>query len=112
MREENLGSQIKSLEEFCERFIGKISRIPYVQQVLLVSAFEGAEIITVIDSEPFDYNARKRIYEIQKEILKLAVEPFAEFRLINLTEFDSDQRSFLIPQEAEILYSRSDVSRK
>ncbi|MBM2826514.1 MAG: hypothetical protein HW403_578 [Dehalococcoidia bacterium] len=98
--------QITSVGELGDTFVIKVRSVKEVKKVLLMGKGEFAQIWTVLDAKPFDWDLRRRIFDIEGEILQASSKPFVEFRLINLAEVDEEQRPFLLPQAATVLYER------
>ncbi|MBI2885936.1 MAG: hypothetical protein HYY02_01875 [Chloroflexi bacterium] len=98
---------MQTTEKLIRQFAILVETIPEVTAVFCELSDGGVCLTTILDSTPFDKQPRNRVYEAQLEILTVAAEPVLEFRLINLNEFDDDQRGTLIPYSAIPVYERS-----
>jgi hypothetical protein len=50
-----------------DEYVSLVSRLPFVEQVLAVPGYEGVQIWTVIDAEPFEREPRCQVYEAELE---------------------------------------------
>jgi hypothetical protein len=87
-------------------FVTLVSRLPFVEQVLAVPGYEGVEIWTVIDAEPFEREPRYQVYEA--ELKATDGEPGAQVlsRLINRREYGEERMAWVLPAQAHFVWRR------
>ncbi len=97
---------IEVTQKLIDKFVAKVSSIGEVQTVLLIEGGEVPRIWTVLYSKPFDREVRRHVYDTEDVVLLALDQPLLDFRLINLSEFGKDQRPYLLPERAKVLYKR------
>ena len=96
-----------------KRFVGMISRLPQLRQVLLERRSDGFRIWTVVDGAPFEWSLREPIYQAQLETLKAhpSTAGGLAFRLVNLAEYEEEAVSDLLPADGDVVWPREQAAR-
>lgn len=93
------------LDDFCRDFANRVRALPYVDQVLLER--DVPRIWTVIDAEPFERANRDPIYTEELHVLRDHPDQAADFRLINVREYECKVDDQILPREIETVWTRS-----
>jgi hypothetical protein len=88
------------------KFVALVSRLPFVEQVLAVPGYEGIEIWTVIDAEPFDFETTKQVYQAELDATDAVPDALVLFRLVNRREYSRDSLDYVLPSDDRIVWRR------
>jgi hypothetical protein len=89
-----------------KKFVSLVSGLPFVEQVLAVPGYEGVEIWTIIDAEPFEREPRYQIYEAEFEASVSEADAQVLLRLINRREYGDETMESVLPQHAHVAWRR------
>ena len=84
-----------------------VSSLPFVEQVLAEPGYEGVQIWTVIDSEPFDTEPRYQIYDAELEASQVGSRPLVLFRLVDRREYGEENLSYVLPDNGHRAWCRA-----
>jgi hypothetical protein len=89
-----------------EQFVSIVSRLPFVEQVLAEPGYEGVQIWTVIDSEPFVDGPNDQVYEAELQAWDAAPDALILHRLINRREYGDEKLAQVLPDRAHVAWRR------
>jgi hypothetical protein len=89
-----------------KKFVSLVSVLPFVEQVFAVPGYEGVEIWTVIDAEPFAREPRYQVYEAELEASDTEPDALVLLRLINRREYGDEAMEWALPQDAHVAWRR------
>ena len=101
--------KLTSPEEVIEAYVERVKAIPAVREVRLLGGDleePGPTVWTVIAAPPFDFEARRPMYEAEAEILRAAGGPLVGFRLVNLEELRPGVLETLFAPSDKVLWRR------
>lgn len=93
-----------------EQYVSIVSRLPFVEQVLAVPGYEGVEIWTVIDAEPWADGPNDQVYQAELDAWDAVPEALILHRLVNHREYDDEKLSQVLPDERYLVWRRSSQS--
>ena len=93
--------------DLCKIFVDNVRYFPEVRTILLSRLGDSARLWTVIEAPPFEQSIRNRIYAEQLKVLSMTELPVLDFRVVNLNEYDTEERELIVPENAQVLYVRT-----
>ena len=90
-----------------DQYVSIVSRLPFVEQVLAVPGYEGVEIWTVIDAEPFVDGPNDLVYEAELRAWDAAPDALILHRLINRREYGDEKLAQVLPDPAHVAWRRA-----
>ena len=96
------------IDRLCREYVGKVSDISAVHEVLVVEEEEVTTIWTIIEAPPFEDSLREPIYAAQLQILRsLEQDIDLDFYVLNEAELSADEKlSDIIPSNARSIWRR------
>lgn len=88
-------------------YVALVSKFSFVEQVLAVPGYEGIEIWTIIDAEPFEREPRYQVYEAELQASDGEPDAMVLLRLINRREYGDEGTESALPTNALIAWRRS-----
>jgi hypothetical protein len=88
------------------KFVSLVSHLPFVEQVLAEPGYEGLQIWTVIDAEPFVDGPNDQVYEAELRASGAAPDALILYRLINRREYGDEKLAQVLPDRAHVAASR------
>jgi hypothetical protein len=108
------GRQIKGVRareaKLLDAFVTTVSRLPFVEQVLAVPGYEGVEIWTVIDAEPWVDGPNDQVYQAELDAWDAVPGALILHRLINHREYGDEKLSQVLPDDRYLAWRRSSQS--
>ena len=105
------GRQLKGIlareAKVLDQFVSIVSRLPFVEVVLAEPGYEGVQIRTVIDSEPFEDEPRDQVYGAELQAWDQCPKALVLFRLINRREYGDEAMEWALPKNAHVAWRRS-----
>jgi hypothetical protein len=93
-----------------QKYVSLVSRLPFVEEVRAEPGYEGVQIWTVIDAEPFESEPRYQVYAAELEATDVEPGALVLLRLINRREYGDEAMEWALPQKAHVAWRRP-VSR-
>ena len=90
-----------------QEYVALVSRLPFVEQVRAEPGYEGVQIWTVIDSEPFADEPRDQIYDAELKAVLSSPDALVDYRLINRLEYGDQNTAWALPERAHIAWQRA-----
>src|SRR3954466_7853900 len=102
---------IKAVEaKVLQKYVSLVSRMPFVEQVLVDPGYEGVEIWTVIDSEPFSDGPSDQIYGAELEAALSQPQALGIFRPVNRLEYGDEKLTQILPARAHVAWRHGSQS--
>jgi hypothetical protein len=89
------------------KYVSIVSQLQFVEQVRAESGYEGLQIWTVIDSEPFADEPRDQVFSAELQAWDQSSKALVDFRLINRREYGDEAMEWALPKDAHIAWRRS-----
>lgn len=89
-----------------DQYVSIVSRLPFVEQVFAVPGYEGVEIWTVIDAEPFASEPRDQVYDAELQTWDQHPKALILFRLSNRREHAGDSFDDVLPTDDHLVWRR------
>ncbi|MHB8574673.1 MAG: hypothetical protein ACYDCQ_05015 [Dehalococcoidia bacterium] len=99
-------ARLNAENEYLAELVDCLRLIPQVQRVLIDTSAEELCTWVVIDAQPFDRDSRNAIYHAELAVAHRHPDVAAGLRLLNLTEYGSQQMTDLLPADAESVLAR------
>ncbi len=90
-----------------EQYVSIVSRLPFVEEVRAEPGYEGVQVWTVIDSEPFADEPRDLVYGAELQALDQSPKALVDFRLVNRREYGDEAMAWAVPKNAHVAWRRS-----
>jgi hypothetical protein len=90
-----------------DQFVSIVSGLPWVERVLAEPGYEGVQIWTVIDAEPFEDEPRDRVYQAELEATNVSPEALVRFRLLNRHEYGDEKLTGVLPDQGHLAWQRT-----
>ena len=90
-----------------DQYVSIVSRLPFVEEVRAEPGYEGVQIWTVIDSEPFEDDPRDQMYSAELQAWDQCPKALVLFRLINRREYGDEAMEWALPKNAHVAWRRS-----
>ena len=90
-----------------DQFVSLVSRFPFVEQVLAEPGYEGVQIWTVIDAEPFVDGPNDLVYGAELRAWDAAPNALILHRLINRREYGDEKLAQVLPDRAHVAWRRT-----
>jgi hypothetical protein len=105
---EDCSTGIKAPEaKVLQKYVSLVSRLPFVEEVRAEPGYEGVQIWTVIDAEPFEFEVNKQIYQAELDAANAVPNALVLFRLINRREYSEDSVGYVLPADDRIAWQRA-----
>jgi hypothetical protein len=95
-----------SFEKVIQAFVGSVSKLDHVYEVLTEDTPDGPQVWTVIDAESLEFAPCKPVYDAELQATLIAPGAKVFFRLINRREYCDDEIEWAIPQQAHVAWRR------
>jgi hypothetical protein len=90
-----------------DQYVSLVSRLPFVEEVRAEPGYEGVQIWTVIDSEPFADEPRDQIYDAELKAVLSSPGALVDYRLINRLEYGDQNTRWALPERAYVAWRRA-----
>jgi hypothetical protein len=100
------GPEAKVLREL----VSRVSELPFVEQVFAVPGYEGLEIWTVIDAEPYADAPSDQVYEAELRSALASPDAYVSFQLVNRLEYGEEKLAQVLPEHRHVAWRRADLS--
>ena len=90
-----------------DHYVSLVSRLPFVEEVRAEPGYQGVQIWTVIDSEPFADEPRDQVYGAELQAWDQCPKALVDFRLINRREYGDEAMEWTLPKNAHVAWRRS-----
>jgi hypothetical protein len=90
-----------------DQYVSIVSRLPFVEEVRAEPGYEGVQIWTVIDSEPFVDGPNDQVYEAELRAWDVAPDALILHRLINRREYGEEAMEWALPKNGHVAWRRA-----
>jgi hypothetical protein len=86
--------------------VALVSQLPFAERVVAEPGYEGVQIWTVIDAEPFADEPSDQVYGAELEAAAATPDAYVSFRLINRREYGDERVTQVLPDDGQIAWHR------